>query len=166
MAGPPVNVIPKHKPFLPKRHRQAIACRCCPFRAESASLPSRMHQCIGMARDGQRPVYRNIARMGSANDDLALLETHPHGPCQLVVVEHPAVKSEITSIARRWAQYHVFGKNKSNNTCKRSNNRTSIINMIYHIKHLLTAQIHALQSNNLFLYISNKYIKCQCNFTN
>ena len=37
---------------------------------------------------------------------------------------------------------------------------------IYHIKHLLTAQIHALQSNNLFPFISNKYIKYQCNFTN
>lgn len=38
--------------------------------------------------------------------------------------------------------------------------------MIYHIKHLLTAQIRALQSNNLFPFISNKYIKYQCNFTN
>ena len=132
---------------------------------EQSSLVGRMYQRIGMARDGQRPVYRNIARMGSANDDPTLPEIRPLGPCQLVVVKHPAVKSEITSIARRWAQYHVFGKNKSNNTYKRSNNRTSIINMIYHIKHLLTAQIHALQSNNSFLYISNKYIKHQCNFT-
>ncbi|WP_295888262.1 hypothetical protein [uncultured Alistipes sp.] len=64
-----------------------------------------MHQCIGMARDGQRPVYRNIARMGSANDDPSLQETRPLDPCQLVVVERPTVKSEITSIARWWAQY-------------------------------------------------------------
>lgn len=35
--------------------------------------------------------------------------------------------------------------------------------MIYHIKHLLTAQIRALQSNNLFPFISNKYIKYQFN---
>lgn len=64
-----------------------------------------MHQRVGMARDGQRPVYRNIARMGSANDDPSLLETRPLDPCQLVVVERPTVKSEITSIARWWAQY-------------------------------------------------------------
>ena len=92
-------------------------------------------------------------------------ETHPLDPCQLVVVEHPAVKSEITSIVRWWAQYQVFNKYKSNNTYKRSNNRTVIINMIYRIKHLLTVQIHALQSSNSFIYISNKYIKQQCNFT-